>query len=155
TEAETIIARQKEIEVDDTKITEETTTTVTKEEVTLEHVTKETVVVEKTEQHEEQPTKEVIITTETGVVSKPAVSEKPSWFRRALSSGAAAVVGAGAIAAGTVSGAGLAASGALTSEWEENDTFALEKSKPQVEGKKSGSAGLSTSNLAAVMLAAS
>ncbi|KAF9943159.1 hypothetical protein BGZ70_006029, partial [Mortierella alpina] len=94
-------------------ITEETTTTVTKEEVTLEHVTKETVVVEETEQHEE-PTKEVVITKETGVVAKPAVSEKSSWFRRALSTSAAVVAGASAIAAGTVSGAGQAASGALT-----------------------------------------
>ncbi|CAO3565913.1 unnamed protein product [Mortierella alpina] len=115
TEAETIIARQKEIEVDDTKITEETTTTVTKEEVTLEHVTKETVVVEETEEHDEA-VKEVIVTEkkETGVVAKPAVSEKSSWFRRAISTGAAAVAGAGAIAAGAASGAGQAASGALT-----------------------------------------
>ncbi|KAF9569219.1 hypothetical protein EC968_002657, partial [Mortierella alpina] len=115
TEAETIILREKEIEVENTKITEETTTTVTKEEVTLEHVTEETVVVEETEEHKAAD-KEVIIKkeTETGVVAKPAVSEKSSWFRRAISTGASAVAGAGAIASGAVSGAGDVASGALT-----------------------------------------
>ncbi|KAF9944100.1 hypothetical protein BGZ72_002804, partial [Mortierella alpina] len=82
TEAELIIACEKEIVVEDTKITEETTATVTEEEVTLEHVTKETVVVEERVEQEEAA-QEVVITKETGVVAQPAAPKKTSWFRPA------------------------------------------------------------------------
>ncbi|KAF9271458.1 hypothetical protein BGZ68_003595, partial [Mortierella alpina] len=105
-EAEIIIAREKEIVVEDKKVTETTTTTIAEEEVTLEHVTKETVVVEETTE-QGAPTEQVVITEkETGVVAKPAVSEKSSWFRRVLNGAATAVTDA-------ASGAGQVASGAL------------------------------------------
>ncbi|KAF9536755.1 hypothetical protein BGW38_010131, partial [Lunasporangiospora selenospora] len=121
TEAQIIIAREMEIQVEDKTIVTETKTIESKEEVAIEHVTKEkTIVVEE----ENKTDVEVIITKESGVVAKPAVSTGSSWFRRAITGAGAVVVGGAAVVAGAgvavvhgaghvASGAGHAASGAL------------------------------------------
>ncbi|KAF9583249.1 hypothetical protein BGW38_009927, partial [Lunasporangiospora selenospora] len=90
-EAITIIAREKEIQVED-KTTKTTTATIeTKEEVVLEEVTKKTEVVVDVETEVE--VEKTTITKETGVVAKPAVSTGSSWFRRAITGAGAVVVG--------------------------------------------------------------
>ncbi|KAG0030518.1 hypothetical protein BGZ83_004714, partial [Gryganskiella cystojenkinii] len=103
TEVATLIVREEKALDEKKEIKVETTTISAAAEVSVEQVTKEeTVVVEE----EKEQVKEVVVTKETGVVAKPAVSKGSSWFRR-LATGVA--VGAGAVA----SGAGSAASGAL------------------------------------------
>ncbi|KAF9971049.1 hypothetical protein BGZ75_002037, partial [Mortierella antarctica] len=156
TEAAVIIAREKEIVVDDHSVqidtltteikkgtvvqqTQQTVVVVDQQVKSKETVTatpeKEGVIVEATNEDivesvavselapEQKTVKEVVITREIGI-AKPAVPEKSSWFRRALSGAEAAALGAGAlvvgagavaagVAAGAAHGAGHAASGAL------------------------------------------
>ncbi|KAF9943499.1 hypothetical protein BGZ70_005876, partial [Mortierella alpina] len=97
TEAEIIIAREKAAEVEGTTIHEETKTTVTEDVVAVVHESKEeTIVVEEAT----ETVKEIVTKKETGEVTKPAVSEKSSWFRRAISGAEAAAHGAGALVVG-------------------------------------------------------
>ncbi|KAG9061239.1 hypothetical protein KI688_007577 [Linnemannia hyalina] len=128
-----IVARENEIETREQVITTETTTTTTtttEGETVLEHVQKD-VIVDKTVEVDddvsvkvEKEAKEIIITKETGKVTKPAISKGTSWFRKIATTTGAAVVGAGAVAVGAgvlavgaakgaASGAGHAAHGAL------------------------------------------
>ncbi|KAF9292978.1 hypothetical protein BGZ91_010400, partial [Linnemannia elongata] len=124
-EVAVILAREKEVQVDDKIVkTEVTTTTTTKaeDEIVLEHTQKD-VIITQTET-DEKDVKETIITKETGVVAKPAAPKGTSWFRKIATATGAAVVGAGAVAVGAgalavgavhdaASGAGHAAHGAL------------------------------------------
>ncbi|KAF9271212.1 hypothetical protein BGZ68_004023, partial [Mortierella alpina] len=127
TEVETIVAREK---AEMTVIGNSSSTEIVQENVTEEssvvdlEETEKSTVEETTAVAVEEIKKEVVAVKETGKVAEPAVSEKSSWFRRALSGAEAAalgagalVVGAGAVAvgvtAGAVSGAGHAASDAL------------------------------------------
>ncbi|KAF9898116.1 hypothetical protein EC991_000839, partial [Linnemannia zychae] len=106
-----ILAREEEVQIDNKLIKTETTTTTTttaQDEIVLEHVTKD-VITTQTEA-DQKDIKEVVVTKETGKVSKPAVAKETSWFRRLADGASAAVGGAGAVA----SGAGHVASGALT-----------------------------------------
>ncbi|KAF9960333.1 hypothetical protein BGZ72_007274 [Mortierella alpina] len=128
TGTEIILACEKEIVVNDTVTTEEITSTVSEEVVSVEHeTTKETIVVE----DDKETVKVVPITKEAGVVVAPAVSKKSSWFRRAN----AAVD--------------------YDNDEEDNEPFVLEKTRVLAGGKKSGSAGLSTSTLTAAISASS
>ncbi|KAF9546834.1 hypothetical protein EC957_009285 [Mortierella hygrophila] len=139
TEAVAIIAREQEIVTEDEVITTETTTTTTtttEGETVLEHVQKDVIVDKKVEvdvdvsvevvdvEVEKKEAKDIIITKETGVVTKPAVPKGTSWFRKIATATGATAVGAGAVAVGAVavavdtvhddaSGAGHAAHGAL------------------------------------------
>ncbi|KAF9943444.1 hypothetical protein BGZ72_004041, partial [Mortierella alpina] len=91
TEAQVIIAREKEAVVDDTKVHEYTTTTTTQEEVTVEHeTTKKTF----STNEEQKPVKEVVVSKESGVVSQPAIATETSWFRRIAYGAGGATVGA-------------------------------------------------------------
>ncbi|KAF9969725.1 hypothetical protein BGZ75_002672, partial [Mortierella antarctica] len=116
---------EKEVVVEKKEVAVEKTTVVVddKEEVVIEE-TEETTVEETEEITVEETVKEVVITKETGKVATPAVPEKSSWFRRALSGAETAALGAGAlvvgagavavgVAAGAAHGAGNAATGAL------------------------------------------
>ncbi|KAF9940340.1 hypothetical protein BGZ70_006345, partial [Mortierella alpina] len=124
TEAALIISRVKKIVVDDHSVQIDTLTTEIKQDVVVQQTQEKVVLVDEEVKSRHDTVKEVIVTKETGVISQPAVSEKSSWFRRAINSAEAAahgagalVVGAGAVAvgvtAGAAYGAGQAASGAL------------------------------------------
>ena len=78
---EVVADKEKEVEVQT-----HTSTTTTSEEVVLEHTTKEVATVDEA--------KETIVTKESGVVTKPAVSKGSSWFRRLATGAGVAAVGA-------------------------------------------------------------
>ncbi|KAF9943487.1 hypothetical protein BGZ72_003978, partial [Mortierella alpina] len=89
TEVESIIAREK------AEIAIVPTTGVTSEVILKDAVTEDTTVVVEEKAPEtavevtkevtvKETVKEVVSTKETGVVAQPAVPEKVSWFRRAL-----------------------------------------------------------------------
>ena len=78
---EVVADKEKEVEGET-----HTSTTTTSEEVVLEHTTKEVIAVDEA--------KEIVVTKESGVVTKPAVSNGSSWFRRLASGAGAAACGA-------------------------------------------------------------
>ncbi|KAF9272375.1 hypothetical protein BGZ68_002454 [Mortierella alpina] len=164
----------KEIVVAKNKEAEKTEVAVQSKEEGFMQQTKVTTAEKPNETIVEETAKEVVITNETSKVTTPSVPEKSSWFRRALSGAEAAalgagahVVGAAAVAVGVTLGAGHLASGSLhkvdgvadTYDEEmfyvedDDDPFILEKARPLAGGKKGGSAGLSTTAIAAVAAA--
>ncbi|KAF9410646.1 hypothetical protein BGZ94_001583, partial [Podila epigama] len=108
-EAEVIIKKEQQLVIEDVEVKTETVTTVTEEEVVLEHTTEKTEVVVETET-EKETIKEIVV--ESGS-TKPAVSKGSSWFRKAVGGVAAgvAVVGAAGVGA-VVAGAGAVKDGA-------------------------------------------
>ncbi|KAF9938273.1 hypothetical protein BGZ70_006562, partial [Mortierella alpina] len=67
-------------------------------EATTEDIVESVAICEPALEHD--TVKEVIVTKETGVITQPAVSEKSSWFRRAINSAEPAAHGAGALVVG-------------------------------------------------------
>ncbi|KAF9098126.1 hypothetical protein BGX27_000864, partial [Mortierella sp. AM989] len=88
TEATTIITREDVAVAADDTIEKETITstiTTTRQEETVEYVTEDVI-----DNEREEVTKVITKTTQTGVVSQPAVAKETSWFRR-IASGVDAV----------------------------------------------------------------
>ncbi|KAG0307670.1 hypothetical protein BGZ98_010139, partial [Dissophora globulifera] len=121
-EVATIITRENEVQVSESTIVNETQTTTIEEDVIVEathdvsvvvdedvqmqtsvltkvdeetqNINVETVVQEVAVSEENTETKEVTITRQTGVITKPTVTKETSWFRHLASGAGAAAAGA-------------------------------------------------------------